>query len=136
MTEEEKELLLKDLCARLPYGVQGVTSEGVITPLLHRGEADWDILTSLNYRIVKHGWRPYLRLQSSMTEEEKKIYESLKDDVEYWGWDSAYECEERMYESCDSWQSLDYLNSIHVNYRLPDNLYVVAPTNMYNHKIN
>jgi hypothetical protein len=24
MTKEEKELLLKDLCARLPYGVKGI----------------------------------------------------------------------------------------------------------------
>lgn len=74
MTQEEIELLIKDLCARSPYDVQGITSEGVTTPLLHRGEADWDILTSLNYRIVKHGWRPYLRTMSSMTDEELKEF--------------------------------------------------------------
>lgn len=78
MTQEEKQLLIKDLCARLPYEVQGITSEGVVTPLLHRGEADWDILTSLNYRIVKHGWKPYLRSMSSMTEEEYTEYRRIQ----------------------------------------------------------
>lgn len=78
MTQEEKELLIKDLCARLLYDVQGITSEGVVSPLLTRGEADWDILTSLNYRIVKHGWKPFLRPMSSMTEEERTEYFLLK----------------------------------------------------------
>jgi hypothetical protein len=77
MTQEEKQLLVKDLCARLPYEVQGITSEGVVSPLLTKGEADWDILTSLNYRIVKHGWRPYFRSMSSMTEEESEEYKSI-----------------------------------------------------------
>lgn len=76
MTKKDKELLLKDLCARLPYGVQGITSEGVISPLITKGEADWDILTSLNYRIVKHGWKPYLRPMDSMTDVEFFIYKN------------------------------------------------------------
>ena len=72
MKQEEKDLLLRDLCARLPYNVQGVTSDGVVSPQIVKGEADWDFITSLNYRIVKHGWKPYLRPMSSMTEEEEK----------------------------------------------------------------
>lgn len=29
MTQEDKELLLKDLCARLPYGVKGIVEDGI-----------------------------------------------------------------------------------------------------------
>ena len=77
MTQEEKDLLIKDLCAKLPYNVQGVTSKGVVSPLIVKGEADWDIITSLNYRIVKYGWKPYFRPMSSMTDEERKEYKHL-----------------------------------------------------------
>ena len=31
MTREDKELLLKDLCARLPYGVKALNKEEIIT---------------------------------------------------------------------------------------------------------
>lgn len=31
MTREEKDLLLKDLCARLPYGVKGVNDNAIIS---------------------------------------------------------------------------------------------------------
>ena len=77
MTQEDKQLLIQVLCTLLPYGVQGMSSEGVVSPLLTRGEADWDILTSLNYRIIKHGWKPFLRPMSSMTEEEKAEFFQL-----------------------------------------------------------
>lgn len=78
MTQEDKELLLKDLCARLPYGVIGVSRDGVQSPLLVRGKAEWDIITSLNYRIVKYGWKPYLRTMDSMTEEEFVYFMGLR----------------------------------------------------------
>ena len=67
MKPEDKDLLLKDLCARLPYRVK-VTFAG------HSGREDC-ILNSqhLNstYAIEYLGLKPYLRLISSMTEEEK-----------------------------------------------------------------
>lgn len=117
MTQEEKQLLLIDLCARLLYGVQGITSEGVISPLITKGEADWDILTSLNYRIVKHEWKPYLRPMSSMTEEEEWKYNYIK-------------------ENHTNWEAYDYLNSIHIDYRdlIPKGLALEAPKDMYNTK--
>ena len=73
MTQKDKELLLKDLCSRLPYGVKG----------LHRGEKrellvmdsfgsyqvnGYDAWFDLNSVIFK----PYLRPMSSMTDKEKK----------------------------------------------------------------
>lgn len=68
MTQEEKQLLLIDLCARLPYGVK-----------IHGPKENDDILWELDYnmdikKIVDDGWLPYLRPMSSMTEEERKEF--------------------------------------------------------------
>ena len=73
MTSEDKELLLKDLCARLPYGVKielmPITKGKctTLTPIILR---DYYISDDVNYL-------PYLRPMSSMTEEEKLMYEGL-----------------------------------------------------------
>lgn len=96
MTKEDKELLLKDLCARLPYGVK----------ILHKGwNYEWDDELSTVERVVgidedfiytkvidTHNGEEYrddewpidtfddkllLRPMLSMTEEERKEYELL-----------------------------------------------------------
>ena len=77
MTQEEKQLLLKDLCARLPYGVKYCRDswnyewdqEMSVVEVLEDIDKDGYI----NYRKVYKVWdiKPYLRPLSSMTEEEK-----------------------------------------------------------------
>lgn len=68
MTQEEKDLLLKDLCARLPYGVK-VKSYSERTVTLTLGNCD---LISMFYKDEDNWYcKPYLRPLSSMTEEEK-----------------------------------------------------------------
>ena len=70
MTQADKDLLLKDLCARLPYSTfvnadNGKYREDVkLEPYM---VADID------------GWqpKPYLRPMSSMTEEEKDTYDTM-----------------------------------------------------------
>ena len=64
MTTKEKELLLKDLCARLPYGVKlkAYNGSSILT-----GE-HYDILTDIEADNLTA--LPYLRPMSSMTEEE------------------------------------------------------------------
>ena len=76
MTKEDKELLLKDLCARLPYEViLSVTLKDKYDEIVTR-----DIQLSdgnLTYITRPSHWReykPYLRPMSSMTEEEKIEY--------------------------------------------------------------
>ena len=121
MEKKDRELLIKDLCGRLTYGVQGITSEGEISPLLTRGEADWDILTSLNYRIVKHGWKPYLRKMSSMTEEEQKEYD-------------VFCCKPYLgIDETTASNFIDWLNAHHFDYRelIDKGLALEAPENMY-----
>lgn len=137
MEKEEKELLIKDLCGRLTYGVQGITLEGEISPLLTRGEADWDIITSLNYRIVKHGWKPYLRPMSSMTKEEKKImrscgFELILYDTGYTGFANIENCIDEV-----SFIFMEeFLNAHHFDYRglIPMGLALEAIKDMYNPK--
>ena len=80
MTQEDKELLLKDLCARLPYGVKVQV-------------ADYRTPVELSHINIKSGngrkaccfvfafgperVKPYLRPMSSMTKEEKKEYDNF-----------------------------------------------------------
>ena len=68
MTQEEKQLLLKDLCARLPYEVILLSPNNKITY-----QTDGNTAAEL---IIEEGWKPYLRPMSSMIEEEKKEYTS------------------------------------------------------------
>ena len=80
-TIEEKELLLKDLCARLPYGViihlvepnedeelycLNIPQEGLYTRSLEHN----NVTTLSPIEDIK----PYLRPMSSMTEEEREYY--------------------------------------------------------------
>ena len=105
MIREDKDLLLKDLCARLPYGVKieltwwimgertciNTTIEpDVIEQLLNDEYGDTEI-------------KPYLRPMSSMTEEEKEEYHSYCDN--YYG----------IY--FDTAASIDWLNKNHFDYR-------------------
>ena len=93
MTQEDKEILIRDLCGRLPYGVkayiknwskldrkyyEGVYTVESIDPLLNNIFADSErgsvvvIVGHYDYEI-----KPYLFPMSSMTEEEKLMYEGL-----------------------------------------------------------
>ena len=73
MTQEEKELLLKDLSARLGYGVKVAFQVGNNMPDIRvfTGE-DYDYLKSYHFidEFTNCTFKPYLRPMSSMTEEE------------------------------------------------------------------
>jgi hypothetical protein len=70
MTKEDKDLLLKDIYARIPYGVEGCCEgETFRTTPLH-WYAEYEVGYSIDYMIIKSGWRPYLFPLSSMTEEQ------------------------------------------------------------------
>lgn len=84
MTQEQKELLIKDLCARLPYGVkckyydccEGDYDEGTICGFERQEYIQIDGVC-----IYVEEVKPYLLPISSMTEEQKRDYYSLADDV-------------------------------------------------------
>ena len=75
MTQEEKELLLKDLSARLPYEVKVQYNNEIYNvdyiSVLYE-EVKLDIPD--NYTVGISEIKPYLRPMSSMTEEEKNEY--------------------------------------------------------------
>lgn len=74
MTKEDKELLLKDLCARLPYG----------TKVNYNGLQDYTLNIKTMSCFPEEQLRPHLRRMSSMTEEERKEYETqcfIDDDI-------------------------------------------------------
>ena len=77
MTKDDHELLLKDLCARLPYytklwsPVPDNNNWAVLTPVV--------IGNLMNADLSLPQVKPYLRPLSSMTEEEKKELLSLID---------------------------------------------------------
>lgn len=75
MKQEDKELLLKDLCARLLYGIKVLYENQLfdiqyIEPLYYEVKLLDFTTTTVPIRHIK----PYLRPMSSMTDEELKEY--------------------------------------------------------------
>ena len=108
MTKENKELLFKDLCARLPYNVicqvefreNGKYNSKVM--LLSGIFTDEAYFTTKGGSIYSNEYKPYLFPLSSMTEEEKLMYEGLMigtDNISY------------------MLDVIDWLNAHHFDYR-------------------
>lgn len=127
MTQKENQLLLKDLCARLPYGVKAqYNNKKEIFGDVEQIEASGDIDLSY-YDEETERWKlcctsidnikPYLRPMSSMTEEEEKEYENC-------------------FQSDDTTAAtllVDFYNKRHFDYRglIPMGLALEAPKDMY-----
>lgn len=85
MKQEDKDLLLRDLCARLPYGIYGnyLNSDGSLSDdkLLRRVKIGYHDLICADGRngMVLNGFlKPYLFPLSSMTEEQYNTYCELE----------------------------------------------------------
>lgn len=121
MTQEHKELLLQDLCARLPYGVkckyydccEGEYNEGKICGFERKEYIQIDGVC-IHIEEVK----PYLFPLSSMTEEQRTSHNFLKH--------SAY---------ANPIKLIDWYNKNHFDFRglIPKNLAINAfGLNIYN----
>lgn len=130
MTQEEKQLLLQDLSARLPYGVfcAGITYEldddgekyipvkvkDTLTEIhnynLETASVKLDLISSCKLETVK----PYLRLLSDMTEEEEKEFEKVFE-LEL----KAIEAPEghTIVSAASSTFEIDFYNNHHFDYR-------------------
>ena len=128
MTQEEKDLLLKDLCGRLPYSpilnILGVTGYDEKFISINRvfAHSKYTIITnSFENPYNPHEFdieevRPYLRPLSSMTEEEEiEWFESVVPTMD-----------------CD--KQLDFYCKYHFDYRglIEKGLAIEAPEGMYN----
>ena len=100
MTQKDKELLLKDLCARLPYEVILLAPNGR-TICVTDGNTAAELF-------VEEGWKPYLRPMSSMTEEEEKEYRSIDN--------RSYSCPID-YAHIPASERIVWLNKNHFDYR-------------------
>ena len=80
MTQQEKQLLLRDLSARVPYGVI-INRRNDYTPSMEDIELNAYHLGAASYEFEYRGLRPYLRPMSSMTEEEKDELLNLRKEM-------------------------------------------------------
>ena len=130
MTQEEKELLLKDISARLPYGPIVSVSDGTIKYKAYIESvsykniqvspvSDSNFTAYTFYKISEI--KPYLRPMSSMTEEEKKEFERIAPGIEV-------ENGVRI----PNVNQIDWLNKNHFDYRglIPKGLALQAPDGM------
>ena len=108
MTQEEKDLLLQDLCSRLPYGVKcQIKGEESLEPVTLKSYMNCDPIfafdfylkenSSLDYRELGE-FKPYLFPLSSMTEGQKTE----------WNYIDYY---------ADHHEAVDWLNKNHFDYR-------------------
>ena len=98
MTQEDKSLLLKDLCARLLYGV------------ICKSNSYRNILFNSSHisLIESEEIKPYLRPMSSMNEEEEKEYMNIDN--------RSYSCP-MAYAHIPASDRIDWLNAHHFDYR-------------------
>ena len=82
MTNEEKELLLKDLSARLPYGVKVCDNKNVHTLIgMAKDKIYSEEAGTVPCIVVLHidNTRPYLRPMSSITDEENEELDDISE---------------------------------------------------------
>ena len=131
MTQEEKQVLLKDLCARLPYGVKCFCkwskevpngTVGCIQELSTFLLDELEIMDNPEYDCQVSEIKPYLRPMSSMTEEELFNYKHL-DLLNYSN--DGFEM--------PNFHSIDWLLSHRFDYRglIEKELALEAPEGMY-----
>ena len=136
MTLEDKELLLKDLCTRLPYGVkvQGNFKWGFDGQIMDDiRESVLDIET-LEWFMNGIEVRPYLRPLSSMTEEEENEWHGLNIDPLFEAVGKQHtRIEDLMLRAKSQYNPVDWLNAHHFDYRglIERGLAIEAPINMY-----
>ena len=130
MTQEDKSLLLKDLCARLPYGIKFLREswnfetdqEMSVIEVLEDIDKDGYINNTKVYKV--EDIKPYLFPLSSMTEEQKKEISKRYNLHTYYGlyieitnhsegyWDDDNSCNLQDY----LWL-VDWFNKNHFDYR-------------------
>ena len=107
MSQEDKDLLLKDLSARLPYGVKFLRESWIyewdqelsVIEVLEGIDKDGYINNTKVYTV--EDIKPYLRSMSSMTDEE---------------YDELCECNKLIFIG-ESRKEIDWLNAHHFDYR-------------------
>lgn len=140
MRREDKELLLKDLSARLPYGVKCKVNYIINNETTYGEDVESECIDTikkisfdtcsvytelLGYESDIEDIKPYLRPLSSMTEEEEKEYINIDN--------RSYSCP-MVYAHIPASDRIDWLNAHHFDYHglIERGLALEAPEGMYN----
>lgn len=124
MTKEEKQLIIKDLAARLPYNVIVRNSDPEEASVSFLSFLNGEMFDRFRHSEESYDLRPYLRPMSDMTEEEKKEYDLTLD----LGYATAYNQEVFCATSM-----IDFFCKHYLDYRglIPKGLAYPASPNMY-----
>lgn len=133
MIQEDKELLLKDFCSRLPYGIKckvwyndktlNIKCTGID---FYTNTVNLDIPEDDNAKVYVDNIKPYLFPLSSMTEEQfddLKNYTGLiwsNNTIELVDWGEGYKTLEFWIEEMPSYELIkvfDWLNKNHFDFR-------------------
>lgn len=121
MTQKENQLLLKDLCARLPYGLK-VKCEKYPFPVTVLYAGNINEVKFVETGGIEHICliKPYLRPMLSMTEKEKEDF-------------GIPFTSEGLVTLADTVECMDWLNAHHFDFRglIPMGLAIEAPEGMY-----
>lgn len=141
MTQEEKQLVLQDLSARLPYGVicqyncvipcgritlEKTNERDVLKGIIPMSDGHIGFMVGVDKVNAMEGdIKPYLRPMASMTEEERKEYN------EYLFHGASIGLMSNTETACEL---IDWLNKKMFDYRglIPMNLAIEVPEGMYN----
>ena len=133
MTEQEKDLLIKDYCARVPYGLKlnfyarAINKNVLCTLLGIEPESDKPIIATTDngsFIFTQDHVKPYLRRISSLTDEEKSEY------ANFWSYD---EYDEAILTPEDAVRCGDWLDAHLFDYRglIEKGLAIEAPEGIY-----
>lgn len=133
MTPKEINILLKDLCARLPYGVK---------VQCYRYPRPVTVLYAGNIKEVKFAEtggiehidsiKPYLRPMSSMTDEEKSYVQQCIDIVEAENYGDSYS--PAAWDAMSDFTNYCYERHLDLHGLIPKGLALNAPEEMYENK--
>ena len=142
MTQEEKELLTKDICARIPYDLKVNYADKVYDVL---GYTNNKLIIVLPFMSNLEGHpvetcKPYLRPMESMTEEEAEELDEMNIYNKPIAFYNRLGEEPHFYMECnvinviEAMQYIDWLNAHHFDYRglIEKGLALEAPEGMYN----
>ena len=118
---QDKELLLKDLCARLPYGVK-VESVFINPDTKEHKSCGIGVFNATSLLMIRDGlgeFKPYLFPLSSMTEEQQEEFDRIyADDMQVVANNLKNRLDGKPYETnLGHYRHIDWLNANHFDYR-------------------
>jgi hypothetical protein len=127
MKQKDKDLILKDICARLPYDVKCKILETNEIKILSSVRHDWENTLfdfwederkiQYDYQLYLSEFKPYLFPLSSITEEQKKEFPGEVSILNSFIDGSIYLFEDEELTPEDIIELFDFLNKNHFDYR-------------------